>query len=76
VDGIADMSEKRFAVIIDEAHSSQSGTAAGRMNQAMGQHCRNGTEEEEVDPQDTSPGSIALQKDAGQCLLSGIYCHT
>ena len=36
VDGIADLSEKTFAVIIDEAHSSQSGTAAGRMNQAMG----------------------------------------
>lgn len=36
VDGIADLSDKRFAVIIDEAHSSQSGTAAGKMNQAMG----------------------------------------
>lgn len=36
VDGIADLSDKRFAVIIDEAHSSQSGTAAGTMNQAMG----------------------------------------
>lgn len=36
VDGIADLSDKRFAVVIDEAHSSQSGTAAGKMNQAMG----------------------------------------
>jgi type I restriction enzyme R subunit len=36
VNGIADLSDKRFAVIIDEAHSSQSGTAAGKMNQAMG----------------------------------------
>ncbi len=36
IDGIADLSDKRFAVIIDEAHSSQSGTAAGKMNQAMG----------------------------------------
>ena len=36
VDGIADLSDKRFAVIIDEAHSSQSGTAAGKMNEAMG----------------------------------------
>lgn len=48
VDGIADLSDKRFAVIIDEAHSSQSGTAAGKMNQAMG----NAMEEEEFDPQD------------------------
>ncbi|RXJ51507.1 type I restriction endonuclease subunit R [Gelidibacter gilvus] len=37
VDGIADLSEKRFAVIIDEAHSSQSGTAHDKMNEAMGQ---------------------------------------
>lgn len=36
VDGIADLSESRFAVIIDEAHSSQSGPAADRMNEAMG----------------------------------------
>lgn len=36
VDGIADLSDKRFAVIIDEAHSSQSGIAAGKMNRAMG----------------------------------------
>ncbi|MBO6508190.1 MAG: type I restriction endonuclease subunit R [Roseibium sp.] len=36
VDGIADLSEKRFAVIIDEAHSSQSGSAHDNMNRAMG----------------------------------------
>ncbi len=48
VDGIADLSNKRFAVIIDEAHSSQSGTAAGKMNQAMGIN----NEEEVEDGQD------------------------
>ncbi|OKP01837.1 type I restriction endonuclease subunit R [Xenorhabdus eapokensis] len=36
IDGIADLSDKRFAVIIDEAHSSQSGSAHDNMNQAMG----------------------------------------
>ncbi|MEH6790472.1 type I restriction endonuclease subunit R [Parasphingorhabdus sp.] len=36
VDGISDLTDRRFAVIIDEAHSSQSGSAAGMMNQAMG----------------------------------------
>ncbi len=36
VDGIADLSHKNFAVIIDEAHSSQGGLTAGKMNQAMG----------------------------------------
>ena len=50
VDGIADLSDKRFAVIIDEAHSSQSGSAADNMNRAMG---NNGGEDEYPDPQDT-----------------------
>jgi type I restriction enzyme R subunit len=36
IDGIADLSDKNFAIIIDEAHSSQSGTAHGKMNEAMG----------------------------------------
>jgi type I restriction enzyme, R subunit len=36
IDGIADLSNKNFAVIIDEAHSSQSGSAADNMNRAMG----------------------------------------
>jgi len=36
IDGIADLSGKRFAVIIDEAHSGQSGLVHDKMNQAMG----------------------------------------
>lgn len=49
IEGIADLSEKRFAVIIDEAHSSQSGSAADNMNRAMG---KVNSEEDEGDPQD------------------------
>lgn len=45
VDGIADLSDKRFAVIIDEAHSSQSGSAADNMNQAMGNNKEENIEE-------------------------------
>lgn len=37
VDGIDDLSDKRFAVIIDEAHSSQSGTAADNLNKSLGE---------------------------------------
>lgn len=48
VDGISDLSDKRFAVIIDEAHSSQSGTAHGKMNEAMGKK----DYDEEMDAQD------------------------
>ncbi len=36
VDEMSDMSNRNFAIIIDEAHSSQGGSAAGMMNQAMG----------------------------------------
>jgi type I restriction enzyme R subunit len=62
VDGIADLSDKRFAVIIDEAHSSQSGTAAGKMNQAMG---NSSEEEEEEDPQDKILEAMSSRKMRG-----------
>lgn len=63
VDGIADLSDKRFAVIIDEAHSSQSGTAAGKMNQAMG---NSSEENEEVeDTQDIILDAMRSRKMRG-----------
>ena len=61
VDGIADLSEKRFAVIIDEAHSSQGGIAAGKMNEAMG----NSADEEEIDTQDLVLDAIQSRKMRG-----------
>ena len=48
VDGISDLSDKRFAVIIDEAHSSQSGIAHSKMNEAIGKK----EYDEELDVQD------------------------
>lgn len=45
IDGIADLSDKRFAVIIDEAHSSQSGSAHDNMNRAMGKSDEDETED-------------------------------
>ena len=36
IDGIGDLSDRCFAVIIDEAHSSQNGDAHDNMNRAMG----------------------------------------
>lgn len=67
VDGIADLSDKRFAVIIDEAHSSQSGTAAGTMNQAMGMtdEGNNPDESEEEDPQDIILRAMKARKMKG-----------
>jgi type I restriction enzyme, R subunit len=35
VDEIEELPAKRFAIVIDEAHSSQSGNAAGKMNMAL-----------------------------------------
>lgn len=64
VDGIADLSDKRFAVIIDEAHSSQSGTAAGKMNQAMGND-EEAEEEDEGDPQDKILNAMKNRKMRG-----------
>lgn len=50
IDGIADLSDKKFAVIIDEAHSSQSGSAHDNMNRAMGKEAA--AENDSDDPQD------------------------
>jgi type I restriction enzyme R subunit len=64
LDGIADMSEKRFAVIIDEAHSSQSGLAQGKMNEAMGSR-RDAEEEESADPQEKILAAMQNRKMRG-----------
>lgn len=61
-EGIADLSDKRFAVIIDEAHSSQSGTAAGSMNQAMGNV---EIDEDSIDAQDIVLQALKSRKTKG-----------
>ncbi len=48
VDGIDDLSDKNFAVIIDEAHSSQSGSAADNLNKSLGEGSRHEDGEDEV----------------------------
>ena len=60
IDGISDLSEKRFAVIIDEAHSSQSGSAHDNMNRAMGKN-----EEEEEHAQDKILSAMKSRKMRG-----------
>ncbi len=62
VDGIADLSDKRFAVIIDEAHSSQSGSAADNMNRVMG---NNNGEEDYEDAQDLILETMRLRRMRG-----------
>lgn len=62
LDGISDLSDKNFAVIIDEAHSSQSGIAADKMNQAMGGEA---VLEEELDTQDIILQAMKARKMRG-----------
>lgn len=62
IEGIADLSDKCFAVIIDEAHSSQSGSAHDNMNRAMGQQVN---EDEEFDAQDKIVQAMQSRKMRG-----------
>jgi type I restriction enzyme R subunit len=63
IDGMADLSDKRFAVIIDEAHSSQSGSAHDNMNRVMGQGNADG--EETLDAQDKILEAMRTRKMRG-----------
>ena len=59
IDGIADLSDKRFAVIIDEAHSSQSGSSHDKMNRSFG------NDEDESDAQDKILEAMKTRKMKG-----------
>ena len=59
IDGMSDLSNKNFAVIIDEAHSSQSGFAHDKMNEAMG------SQENELEAQDAVIQAMKSRKMKG-----------
>lgn len=65
IDGIADLSDKKFAVIIDEAHSSQSGTAHDNMNHAMGKEAAGKDDSDAVDVQDKVAEAMQSRKMRG-----------
>ena len=52
VEGVEDLSDRNFAIIIDEAHSSQSGQAADKMNMSLGTGALGSDDEEPEDLQD------------------------
>lgn len=62
IDDITDLSNKRFAVIIDEAHSGQSGQAHDNMNRAMG---AGDVDPDEDDPQDRILAAMHSRKMRG-----------
>ena len=59
LDGITDLTDRKFAVIIDEAHSSQSGSAADKMNEAIS---GGGDEDEPEDLQDKILAAMEARK--------------
>ncbi|MFB5946725.1 type I restriction endonuclease subunit R [Albibacterium profundi] len=60
LDDIEEMGDKRFAIIIDEAHSSQGGSAADKMNQVLGNLESN--EEGEIDAQELIVRAMQARK--------------
>lgn len=69
IDGMSDLSNKNFAVIIDEAHSSQSGFAHDKMNEAMG------SQENELEAQDAVIQAMKSRKMKGNASYLGA-CRT
>ena len=65
IEGISDLSDKRFAVIIDEAHSSQSGSAHDNMNRAMGKETGGKEDRDAVDAQDKIIAAMESRKMRG-----------
>jgi type I restriction enzyme R subunit len=67
IDYISDLSHKNFAVVIDEAHSSQSGSAHDNMNRAMGRENNENPNEnhEDMDVQDKILRAMASRKMRG-----------
>ncbi|BAQ66970.1 type I restriction endonuclease subunit R [Geminocystis sp. NIES-3709] len=61
VEGIEGLSNKRFAVIIDEAHSSQSGTSADTLNMTINKTNDNDDTEEEI-PEDNQDKILEVMK--------------
>jgi type I restriction enzyme, R subunit len=71
LDEIATESGKRFAIVIDEAHSSQGGKTSAAMSQALGD--TNGDEEAGTDPEDLVNEALAKRMAARKMLTNASY---
>ena len=69
VDGIDDLTDRNFAVIIDEAHSSQSGSASDKLNMTLG------AEDEEV-PEDLQDKILAAMKSRKMSQNASYFAFT
>jgi len=68
LDEIATEGDRTFAIVIDEAHSSQGGKTSAAVNQALG-----GTEENEGDPEDTVNEALERRMAARKMLTNASY---
>ena len=75
LDEIATEGGKAFAIVIDEAHSSQGGKTSAAMSQALGADGQQGTEDEdsEPDPEDTINTAIERRMAARKMLTNASY---
>jgi type I restriction enzyme R subunit len=75
LDEIATEGGKSFAIVIDEAHSSQGGKTSAAMSQALGADGQQGTEDEdsEPDPEDTINTAIERRMAARKMLTNASY---
>jgi type I restriction enzyme R subunit len=71
LDEIATEGGKRFAIVIDEAHSSQGGKTSAAMSQALGDV--KGDEQEETDPEDLVNEALAKRMAARKMLTNASY---
>ncbi|HOX15218.1 MAG TPA: type I restriction endonuclease [Smithellaceae bacterium] len=69
LDEIAAVSDKTFAIIIDEAHSSQGGKTSAAMSKTLGA----GKDGEETDPEDTINAALEARINARKMLTNASY---
>src|ERR1019366_6425558 len=70
LDEIGTEGTKTFAIIIDEAHSSQGGKTSAAMSQALG---GSADTDEEVDPEDTDNAALEKRMAARKMLRNASY---
>ena len=71
LDEIATEGGKHFAIVIDEAHSSQGGKTSAAMSQALGD--AKGDEDEETDPEDMVNEALEQRMAARKMLTNASY---
>ena len=75
LDEIATEAGKTFAIVIDEAHSSQGGKTSAAMSQALGAAAQQGAEDDDAgpDPEDTVNAALEKRMAARKMLTNASY---